>query len=171
MNFLKEDFRHKARCFYGTSDFKKISRVMLTDGSSAMIFYRLNQFFEKIKLGFLGWIFLELNKILNGCAIGRKAEFGLGFVIMHSQGIVVNSGVRGGKNIVLESGVVIGAARHGLPVEVPCLGDDIFIGSGAKILGAVRVGNRVKIGANAVVVKDVPDGSTVVGVPGQIVKK
>ena len=90
---------------------------------------------------------------------------------MHPIGVVINGGVKGGKNIIIESSVVIGAARNGLPVEVPVLGNDIFIGAGAKILGGIKIGNNVKIGANAVVVKDVPDGSTVVGIPGRIVQK
>ena len=88
---------------------------------------------------------------------------------MHPIGVVINSGVKGGKNIVIESGVVIGAARNSLPVEVPTLGDDVFIGAGAKVLGGITVGNHVKIGANAVVVKDIPDGSTAVGVPARAI--
>jgi serine O-acetyltransferase len=89
---------------------------------------------------------------------------------MHPIGVVINGGVKGGKNIVIESGVVIGAAHNGLPLKLPVLGDDIFIGAGAKVLGGIRVGNNVKIGANAVVVHDVPDGATVVGIPAKVIK-
>ncbi|MDE2010537.1 MAG: hypothetical protein KGJ09_10760 [Candidatus Omnitrophica bacterium] len=88
---------------------------------------------------------------------------------MHPIGVVINGGVRGGKNIVIESGVVIGAARNGLPVRVPVLGNDVFIGAGAKVLGGITIGNNVKIGANAVVIHDVPDGATVVGIPAKVV--
>ena len=90
--------------------------------------------------------------------------------MMHPSGVVINSGVKGGKNIVIESGVVIGAARNGFPVEVPRLGNSIFIGAGAKILGGVRIGDNVKIGANAVVLEDVPDNATAVGIPARAVK-
>ncbi len=169
MNLCK-DFKHKSECYYGTSTFKDICRVIATDGSLAMILYRLADGLRKIKLGFIGWIFVKLNTLLNGCVIGRNAEFGPGFVLMHPVGVVINSGVKGGENIVIESGVVIGAARNGLPVEVPRLGDDIFIGSGAKILGGIKIGNNVTIGANAVVIKNVPDGATVVGIPARVVK-
>ena len=167
---LIEDFKYKSQCYFNRTDFKSVLRVLLSDGSSAVILYRIARFFRNVGLGFVGWIFLELNKI-NGCVIGRKAEFGPGLVIMHSVGIVINAGVKAGRNIVIESGVVISAARSGLPVKVPVLGNNIFIGAGAKILGGITIGNNVKVGANAVVVSDVPDGATVVGIPAKIVKR
>ena len=165
-----QDLKHKAECFYGESSLKHILRIMLVDGTSAVFHYRCARFFQKIGLGFIGWFLLDWNRFANGCVIGRNAEFGKGFVIMHPAGVVINGGVKGGENIVIESGVVVGAARNGLPVEVPELGSNIFIGSGAKILGCIKIGNNVKIGANSVVIKDVPDGATVVGVPGRIIE-
>lgn len=164
------DFKHKADCYYSKTDTGSVLKVMVRDGSSANVLYRIAQFFFAIKLGIIGFIFLEINKIINGCVIGRNAEFGEGFVLMHPIGVVINGGVTGGKNIVLESGVVIGAAKNGQPVLVPTLGNNIFIGSGAKVLGGIKIGNNVKIGANAVVVKDVPDNATVVGIPAKVVK-
>ena len=164
---IAKDLRFKNICFYGEYRPRAFLKVLLSDGTSAVVFYRLNQFFQRIYLGAIGCLFLELNKLLNGCVIGRKAEFGAGFVIMHPYGVVINSEVKGGENIVIESGVVIGAAKNGLPVKAPILGNNIFIGSGAKVLGGIRVGNNVKIGANAVVVKDVPDNVTVVGIPAK----
>ncbi len=168
---IAKDIRFKNICFYGEYRPQAFLKVLLSDGTSAVLFYRLNQFFRSIRLGCIGWIFLELNKLLNSCVIGRKAEFGAGFVIMHPFGVVINSEVKGGENIVIESGVVIGAAQNGLPVKAPVLGSNIFIGSGAKILGDIRIGNNVKIGANAVVVKDVPDDVTVVGIPAKVINK
>ena len=168
---ITSDLRHKAQCYYGASDPKKILRVLLADGTSANVHYRLARFFQRIKLGIIGWFILDLNRLFNGCVIGRNADFGPGLVFMHPIGVVINGGVKGGKNIVIESGVVIGAARNGIPAKVPVLGDDIFIGAGAKVLGGIRIGNNVRIGANAVVVHDVPDGATVVGIPARVVKK
>jgi serine O-acetyltransferase len=81
-------------------------------------------------------------------------------------GIVINSQVRGGRNVILEHGVTIGSEKG----QSPVLGDDVYIGAGAKIIGAVRIGSQVKIGANAVVTRDVPDGATVVGIPARIVR-
>ena len=167
---LIKDFKYKAQCYYNQSDFKSVFKVLWRDGSSSVVLYRIAQFFSKIGLGLIGFLFLDINKFLNGCVIGRNADFDSGFVLMHPIGVVINSGVKGGKNIVIESGVVIGAAKNGLPVEVPMLGNDIFIGSGAKILGGIKIGNHVKIGANAVVVNDIPNGATVVGIPARVIK-
>lgn len=164
------DIRYKAECFYGKCAWKEFMKVIFTDGTSCVVLYRIARFLKRMKLGVIGWVFLEINKVLNGCVIGRNAEFGKGFVIMHGVGIVINSGVKGGENIVIESGVVMGAARNGMPVKAPQLGNNIFIGSGAKILGGIRIGNNVKIGANAVVIKNVPDNVTVVGVPAEIAR-
>jgi serine O-acetyltransferase len=164
------DLKYKSICYFGECTFKGVLRVLLADGTSANIFYRKAQFFQKIGLGIIGWLLLDFNKLTNGCVIGRNADFGPGFVLMHPVGVVINGGVKGGKNIVIESGVVIGAAHNGLPLELPVLGDNVFIGAGAKVLGGIRVGNNVKIGANAVVVHDVPDGATVVGIPAKVIK-
>jgi serine O-acetyltransferase len=76
---------------------------------------------------------------------------------------VINGAVRGGSRIKVEHQVTIGAEGF----ESPVLGDDIFIGAGAKIVGAVSIGSRVRVGANAVVIADVPDDATAVGVPAR----
>jgi serine O-acetyltransferase len=86
-------------------------------------------------------------------------------VLIHSYGVVINSAVRGGRDVKLEHLVTIGAERQAAPV----LGDDVFVGAGAKIFGAVRVGSRTRIGANAVVNRDVPDDATAVGIPARII--
>lgn len=99
--------------------------------------------------------------------LGAGCKFGHGLVLMHPVGIIINSKVIGGENIIIQSGVVIGDEKG----VAPKLGSNIFIGAGAKIIGNVTVGNNVKIGANAVVVKDIPDDVTVVGIPAKIVTK
>lgn len=164
---IVDDLKYKSQCYYEKKTFLSVIRVFFTDGTSAMILYRIVQFLQSLKLGIFGFFFIFLNKFLNGCVIGRNVNFKEGFVIMHPVGVVINGQVQGGKNLVIESGVVIGAARNGLPIEVPRLGDNIFIGSGAKIIGGIKIGNNVKIGANAVVVDDVEDNQTVVGVPAR----
>ena len=168
---IMQDMRHKAECFYERSSAKDVLKVLLTDGTSAVVLFRIAKFFQRIKLGFIGWIFLEISKFFNGCVIGRGTEFGAGFILMHPVGVVINGGVKGGERIVIESGVVLGAARNGFPVHVPVLGNNIFIGAGAKVLGGIKIGNNVKIGANAVVVKDVPDNVTVAGIPARIISQ
>ena len=107
-----------------------------------------------------------LNKVIHGCVIGVHARFGPGFVLIHPIGVVINSSVRGGSNIRLESGVVVGDNRGRFPV----LEDDIFVGSGAKIIGGVRIGSGARIGANAVVLADVPPGALAVGIPARVTR-
>jgi len=165
-----QDIQYKAQCFYGDSSRNSRLKVLFSDGTSAVILYRMGKYLQRIGLGIIANFIFEMNKFFNGCVIGRNATFGEGLILMHPLGVVINSGVKGMNKIVIESGVVIGAKDNGLPVRVPQLGSDIFIGSGAKILGGIQIGNRVKIGANSVVVKDVPDGATVVGIPGTIIK-
>jgi serine O-acetyltransferase len=165
-----EDFKYKIECYYEEYSPKYLFSMLRSDGTSAMILYRLSQFFVKHHLGFFAYVFRSLNKILNGCWIGRNANFDRGFVIMHSSGVVINSGVKGGRNIVVQSGVVIGAARNGPKAESPTLGNNIFIGAGAKILGGIKIADNTVIGANAVVMHDIPNNATVVGVPGRVVR-
>ena len=99
------------------------------------------------------------------CIIGRGAEFGPGLVLIHSTGVVINGSVRGGSGIHIEHQVTIGADQR----ISPTIGDEVFIGAGAKIIGNVKVGNGARVGANAVVVEDVPQGRTAVGVPARLV--
>jgi len=163
---LSSDIRAKASWLYGSAERRYIFKTLLTDGTAAMILYRLMQASQRSKLGLFAMIFNKLN-VWGSCIIGRGAEFGPGFVLIHSQGVVINGSVRGGRDIKIEHQVTIGAERE----QSPILGDDIFIGAGAKILGSIRVGSYVRVGANAVVVKDVPDNVTAVGVPARYVSR
>ena len=96
--------------------------------------------------------------------------FGPGLCIAHYSGIIVNSNARVGANCNIQSGVCIGAT--GGSKEAPVIGDNCHIGSGAKIIGSIRIANNVTIGAGAVVIKDVTEENvTVVGVPARIIKK
>ena len=110
-------------------------------------------------------IFNKLNVMLGGCVIGRGADFGPRFVLIHSIGVVINTEVRGGSDVYVEHQVTIGAEKG----EAPVLGNNVFVGAGAKLLGGVRIGSNVKIGANAVVLDDIPDNSTAVGIPARVV--
>lgn len=141
-------------------------RMLFSDGSLCTVLYRMMRASRRCGLGILAAVVYKLNAFLTGAVIGRSAEFGPGLIILHSVGVVVNTSVRGGCNVIIEGGVTIGAEKGRSPV----LGDNVYIGSGAKVIGGVKVGNDVRIGANAVVVKDVPDEATAVGVPARIVR-
>lgn len=164
---LIKDLEAKALWLYGKSDGKRVLKALASDGSLAMVLYRLMSFFAASKLTRLPAAFLcKLNSLLCGIVIGMDARFGEGFVILHSRGIVINGKVTGGNWIVLESGVVIGESGR----LCPSLGNGIFIGSGAKVFGGIIIGDNVTIGANAVVNKSVENNALAVGVPAKVVR-
>jgi len=165
-SFVFSDIKAKARWLYGDDSFRNLLKARFTDGTNAMILYRWMQWAQRWRLVPLAMIFNKLTGVAGNCVIGRGADFGPGFVLVHSLGVVINTSVKGGRNVVIEHQVTIGAEKGLSPV----LGDDVFIGAGAKILGAVTIGNGAKVGANAVVLDDVPAGATVAGIPARIVK-
>jgi serine O-acetyltransferase len=166
---LLEDLKYKTKRYYGDDSPSNVLRIIRTDGTSAVVLHRLSRFLLRYHVGILAAVVRGLNRLMNSCWIGRNVDFEGGFVIMHPYGIVINSGVKGGRNIIVQSGVVIGVARDGDPSALPVLGNNIYVGAGAKLLGRIHIGDNVTIGANAVVIKDVPDNATVVGVPGKII--
>lgn len=104
-----------------------------------------------------------------GISIPCPTEIGSGFLIGHYGGIVVNRFSRIGKNCNILQGVTVGETFRGKSKGYPTIGDNVYLGPGAKIIGAVKVGNDVAIGANCVVTHDIPDHAVVVGVPGRII--
>jgi serine acetyltransferase len=107
-----------------------------------------------------------LMKITVGIELPLGAEIGPGFRIYHQGAITLNSGVKVGARCRMRQGVTIGVRERG--GAMPVLGDDVFIGAFAQILGAVKIGDGATIGAGAVVLSDVPAGTTAVGVPAKI---
>ncbi len=163
---ILQDLRAKARWYEYDPGAKSILRMLLSDGTTAQLLYRAMRFCQKNRLKPISYMFYRLNAACGHAVIGRGADIGPGLVILHSFGIVINTQVTAGKNLVLEHSVTIGAEKKLSPV----LGDNVFIGAGAKIIGAVHIGSDVKIGANAVVIRDIPDGATVIGIPGRVVR-
>ncbi len=106
-----------------------------------------------------------------GISILPDTKIGSGFYIGHFGGIVVNGQSVIGKNCNISQGVTLGQANRGQNKGYPTLGNDIYIGPGAKIVGSVKIGNNVAIGANCVVTKDIPDNSVVVGIPGKVISQ
>jgi serine O-acetyltransferase len=160
------DLRRKAEWYEYPDTTKSVLRMVLSDGTTAQVLYRMMRWCQTHGLKLPAFFLYRLNAAVGHTVIGRDAEFGPGFVILHSFGIVINSSVRAGRNLVIEHGVTIGAEKG----QSPVLGDNVFIGAGAKVIGPVRIGSDVKIGANAVVTRDLPDGATAVGIPARVIK-
>jgi serine O-acetyltransferase len=167
LKLVQTDVCAKAQWLYGDASARNRVKALLTDGTFAMVMYRLMQWAQRWRLYPLAMICNKLNGFFGRCIIGRNAQFGPGFVLIHSYGVVINTNVSGGRDVKIEHAVTIGAEKN----ESPVLGDNVFLGAGAKIIGAVRIGSNAKVGANAVVVDDVPDGATVVGIPARVVRR
>lgn len=144
-----------------------MTRILMSDGTSANLLYRAMRWSAKRGMKGPAYALQYANKVINHCVIGMGADFGPGFVLLHPTGVVINSKVKGGTNVALESGVVIGDEKG----VSPELGDGIFVGSGAKIVGGVDVGSGARVGANAVVVKSVDRDTTVVGIPAKPIRR
>jgi serine O-acetyltransferase len=163
---LAADLRGKALWCYESDRPAALFKALLTDGTAAMILYRLMQWSRRWRFAPLEMVFNKLNAVFCHCVIGRGAEFGPGLVLIHSMGVVINGRVRGGSGVMIEHQVTIGAERRLSPV----IGDGVFLGAGAKVLGPVTIGDGARVGANAVVLDDIPPHCTAVGIPARVVR-
>ncbi|AKN16714.1 serine acetyltransferase CysE [Mycobacterium haemophilum DSM 44634] len=115
--------------------------------------------------------FAELTRILTGVDIHPGAVLGAGLFIDHATGVVIGETAEVGDDVTMFHGVTLGGTGRETGKRHPTIGDRVTIGAGAKVLGAIKIGEDSRIGANAVVVKDVPASAVVVGVPGQIISR
>lgn len=113
------------------------------------------------------WLLFRIVETLTGISLPKSAVIGGGLRIWHFGGIFINPGVVIGRNCTLRQGVTIGNRTDGGPV--PVIGDDVEFGAYAQVLGGIKLGNRCKIGAMALVIKDVPDDATAIGVPARVI--
>ncbi len=142
--------------------------VLAYPGLHAVWFYRRAHWLWTHRLPLLGRIVSHIGRTLTGIEIHPGARIGPGFFIDHGMGVVIGETAEVGANVTLYHGVTLGGTSWNKGKRHPTLGDDVVVGSGAKILGPITVGARTRIGANAVVVKEVPPDSVVVGVPGRV---
>jgi serine O-acetyltransferase len=149
---------------------KSLSRVMFKAFSprfAPIVLYRLSYFFAQHRLASLAKIFSLLNFLLFGLEISMRTEIGGGLYLPHTIGTVI-SAKKIGERCVIFHQVTLGAKEVDFAFSSekrPVLGNDVQVGTGAKVLGGIKIGNRVKIGANAVVLKDVPSDSIAIGIP------
>ncbi len=134
-----------------------------------MFWYKISHYFYLKKYYFLARYICERSKRKTGIEIHPGARIGKGLFIDHGVGVVIGETAVIGDNVTLFHGVTLGGTGKEKGKRHPTIGNNVFIGSGAKILGNINIGNNVKIGANAVVLKDIPDNTTAVGVPVKII--
>lgn len=145
--------------------------ILCYPGLHAIWGYRISNWLWTHRLMLLARFFSHLMRGLTGIEIHPGAKIGAHFFIDHGMGIVIGETAEIGERVTLYHGVTLGGATLNKGKRHPTLGNNIVVGAGAKILGAITVGDNSRIGANAVVVKPVPNDSVVVGVPGQVVTR
>lgn len=138
-------------------------------GFHAIIHHRLAHFFYRRRLFFVARMISHINRFLTGIEIHPGARIGKGLFIDHGSGVVIGETTEIGDNVTLYQGVTLGGTGKEKGKRHPTIGDNVTISVGAKVLGNIKIGNNVKIGGGSVVLRDVPDDCTVVGVPGRIV--
>ena len=169
MNYFKAEIH---ACFERDPAAANTLEVLLTySGLHALMAYRLAHRLYQWKIPLLPRFISQLSRFFTGIEIHPAAVIGSGCFIDHGMGVVIGETTIIGKNVTLYQGVTLGGIGKEKGKRHPTLGDNIVVGAGAKILGNIRIGNQVAIGANAVVIREVPPNSTVVGVPGRIAQR
>ena len=149
----------------------KTSTVILTyAGFHAIVLYRLSHWFWNRGVPFLPPLISYFSRLVTGVEIHPAAKIGKGFFIDHGMGVVIGETTEVGENVTLFQSVTLGGTGKERGKRHPTIGHHVMIGAGAKVFGPITVGDHVKIGANAVVLESVPPNSTVVGIPGKVVK-
>jgi serine O-acetyltransferase len=154
--------------YNGARSFKEMVKNYLTEpGANYMVWFRIAQYYPNPLIR----VILRRKMFKFGIEIFPTTQIGEGFYIGHFGGIIINPKAKIGKNCNISQNVTIGQSNRGKTVGFPTIGDNVFIGPGAKIIGGVTIGNNVAIGANAVVTKSFEDYAVVAGVPAKLLSK
>ena len=146
--------------------------VILTyAGLHAILLHRVANVIHRFGVPFIPRAISQIGRLLTGIEIHPAAKIGKGLFIDHGMGVVIGETAIVGEDCTLFQGVTLGGTGKETGKRHPTLGNGVVVGAGAKVLGNITVGDNVYVGANAVVLKDVPPDSTVVGVPGRIVRR
>ena len=155
----------------------KLSLILTYPGVKAIFFHKIANFFAIAKFDLVARIISQFSRFLTGIEIHPKAKIGKNLFIDHGMGVVIGETSEIGDNVTIYHAVTLGGSSPSIDSERqrhekrhPTIGNDVVIGSGAQIIGPIKVGNNARIAANAVVVKNVPENATMVGIPAKAVK-
>ena len=144
--------------------------VLCYPGFHAILAHRLAHWLHRQGVPLLPRVISQISRFLTGVEIHPGAKIGRRFFIDHGMGVVIGETTEIGDDVLLYQNVTLGGTGKEKGKRHPTIGNHVVIGTGAKVLGSITVGSNVKVGAGSVVVKPVPDNSTVVGVPGRVVR-
>lgn len=145
--------------------------LLLYPGLHALVLYRISHQLWQWKIPLIPRWLSQTARFFTGIEIHPGAQIGKNFFIDHGMGVVIGETAIIGDDVLLYQGVTLGGTGKETGKRHPTLGNNVVVGTGAKILGNITIGDNSYIGANAVVIKDVPSNSTVVGIPGRITKQ
>ncbi len=147
-----------------------IEVLLLYPSVRAYIYYKIAKWFYTREKFFLARWVSQVARRRTGIEIHPGAKIGKNLFIDHGMGVVIGETAEVGDNVLIYHGVTLGGTGHdGDAKRHPTVGNNVVIGTGAKLLGPIRVGDNAKIGANAVVLTDVPDNKTAVGIPAKVI--
>lgn len=145
--------------------------VLLYQGFWAMFFHKIAHRLYKLKLYFLARMVSQHSRFLTGIEIHPGAKIGMGVFIDHGAGVVIGETCEIGDNVTIYQGVTLGGTGKDVGKRHPTICNNVIIGTSAIILGPITIGENSKIGAGAIVIKDVPQGSTIVGEPARNIQE
>jgi len=143
--------------------------VLCYSGLHALWFYRANHWLWNHGLRLVARWLSQMARLLTGIEIHPGAQIGRRFFVDHGMGVVIGETTIVGDDVTLYQGVTLGGTGKEKGKRHPTIGNGVVVGAGAKVLGDIRVGDNSRVGAGSVVLRDVPDNSTIVGVPGHII--
>ena len=149
----------------------KIEVFLLYPTIHALIAYRISHYLYINKLFFLARLISQISRFFTGIEIHPGAKIGRGLVIDHGMGVVIGETAEIGDNVLLYHGVTLGGTGKDKVKRQPTVGNNVVIGAVAKGLGPIYIGSNSKIGANSVVLNNVPEGATAVGIPAKNIIK
>ena len=166
-------FRREVKVIFASDPAaSNLIEVLLTySGLHALIFYKVAHALRAVGIPFFPRWVSQVGKFFTGIEIHPGASIGRELFIDHGMGVVIGETAIIGDNVTLYQGVTLGGTGKERGKRHPTVGNNVVVGTGAKVLGNITIGDNSYIGANAVVIKDVPPNSTVVGVPGRITKQ
>lgn len=145
--------------------------ILCYPGLHALVAYRFAHRLYKWNIPLVPRVISYLTRIITGIEIHPGAEIGRRFFIDHGEGVVIGETTIIGDDVLIYQQVTLGGTGKESGKRHPTLGNNVIVGAGAKVLGSITIGDNVRIGAGSVVVEDVPEHSTVVGIPGRVVHR
>lgn len=173
LNTLKEHFKADIESVKQRDPAAKntLEIILTYSGLHAVAAYRVSHYFYQRRLYLTARVISQLARHFTGIEIHPGAKIGKGLFIDHGMGVVIGETAEIGDNCLIYQGVTLGGTGKDRGKRHPTLGDNVMVGAGARVLGPFKVGNNVKIAANAVVLEAIPDNCTAVGVPARIARR